>query len=117
MTFEEYQNLLLKIDFNDKPCPVENMFLVLSGKWNLRVLFELTKSEQSRFGELKKNITGITNTMLSTTLKSLEAEGLVTRTQFNEIPPHVEYSLSAEGKDLYPIFLAMLQWLQKYRII
>ena len=54
MSFKEYQELLSKIDFNDGPCPVENMFLLLSGKWNLRVLFELTKTETSRFGNLKK---------------------------------------------------------------
>lgn len=114
MSFKEYQELLSKIDFNDGPCPVENMFLLLSGKWNLRVLFELTKTETARFGNLKKQINGITNTMLSSTLKKLETEGLVTRVQFNEIPPHVEYSLSTKGKDLYPIFLDMLQWIEKY---
>lgn len=116
MSFEEYQKILSNINFDEGPCPVEDMFLTLAGKWNLRVLFELTKSEKSRFGDLKKHIGGITNTMLSATLKKLETEGLVTRIQFNEIPPHVEYSLSDKGKDLYPIFLAMLQWLQKYKI-
>ena len=116
MSFEEYQKMLSTINFNEGSCPVEDMFFTLSGKWNLRVLFELTKSEKSRFGDLKKQIDGITNTMLSSTLKKLEAEGLIIRIQFNEIPPHVEYSLSDKGKDLYPIFLAMLRWLEKYQI-
>ena len=116
MTFEEYQEMLSKIDFNDGPCPVENMFLLLSGKWNLRVLFELTKADTYRFGKLKNQIHGITNTMLTATLKKLETEGLVTRVQFNEIPPHVEYSLSTKGKDLYPIFVDMLNWIVKYKL-
>lgn len=115
MSFEEYQKLLSQVDFNEGPCPIEDMFLVLSGKWNLRVLFELTKTDTSRFGELKKRINGITNTMLTSTLRNLENEELVSRKQFNEIPPHVEYSLSNKGKDLYPIFLDMLKWIQKYQ--
>lgn len=114
MSFEEYQEILAKIDFNDEPNSVENLFRLFSGKWNLRVLFELTKADISRFGTLKKRINGITNTMLASALRGLENEGLVSRVQFNEIPPHVEYSLSDKGKALYPIFLNMLRWFQKY---
>lgn len=80
----------------------------------MRVIFELSKTDSLRFGNLKKQIKGITNTMLSTTLKNLAEIGLITRTQYNEIPPHVEYALSEKGKELYPIFLEMTNWAQKY---
>ena len=67
-----------------------------------------------RFGELKKELGGITNTMLTSSLRELEQDGLVNRMQFNEIPPHVEYSLSDKGKDLLPVFYEMTKWGFKY---
>ncbi len=54
--------------------------------------------------------------MLSSTLKTLEEAGFVDRTQFNEIPPHVEYALSEKGKALYPIFLEIIHWATKYGV-
>lgn len=62
----------------------------------------------------KKNLTGITNTMLTSTLRELEGYGLVKREQFNEIPPHVEYSFTEKGRDLMPVFYAMMNWGFKY---
>jgi len=114
MSFQDYRKLLTPVNQDNWECPVQKILNVFSGKWNLRVIFELTKADSLRFGNLKKEIEGITNTMLSTTLKSLEETGLLTRTQFNEIPPHVEYALSEKGKELYPIFLEMANWAQKY---
>ena len=61
-----------------------------------------------RFGQLKKDLPGITNTMLTKSLRELEDDGLVTRVQFNEVPPHVEYSLSDMGKDLFPVFYSIM---------
>ncbi|WP_330601665.1 winged helix-turn-helix transcriptional regulator [Butyrivibrio sp.] len=63
-----------------------------------------------RFGQLKKDLPGITNTMLTKSLRELEDDGLVTRIQFNEVPPHVEYSLSDMGKDLFPVFYSIMNW-------
>lgn len=114
MSFQDYRDLLRTVNADNEDCPVKSMFDIFSGKWNMHVLFELTKADSLRFGNLKKQIYGITNTMLSTTLKSLEEIGLLTRTQYNEIPPHVEYALSESGKELYPIFLEMANWTQKY---
>ncbi len=99
----------------DTPCPVEKTLTLLSGKWTPRIIYELQKTPCLRFGELRKKIDGITSTMLSATLKELEAEGIVNRTQFNEIPPHVEYSLTTAGWDMLPIFFEMAKWGTKYR--
>ena len=67
-----------------------------------------------RFGELRKAIPNISNTMLASTLKGLEQYGLVNRVQFNEIPPHVEYSLTDRGKEFATIFDAIGEWSNKY---
>lgn len=97
LTFEEYRNRIVQIDPN-KNCPVQSLIGILSKKWNLRVIFELTKCDLIRFGALKKQLGNITNASLSTTLKDLEDHGFVSRTQFNEIPPHVEYALTEKEK-------------------
>ncbi len=73
-------------------------------------MYELCVYEKVRFGQLKKDLLGITNTMLTSTLRELEADGLIVREQFNEIPPHVEYSFTQKGRDLYPLFYAMMNW-------
>ena len=65
----------------------------LQGIWKFQILYELCIKDPIRFGELRKNIAGITNTMLTSSLRELERDGLVSRIQYNEIPPHVEYSL------------------------
>ena len=63
-----------------------------------------------RFGELKKAYPRITNTMLTNTLRDLESLGIIRREQFNEIPPHVEYSLTEKGKALLPVFFEISKW-------
>lgn len=67
-----------------------------------------------RFGELKKMLKPITNTMLTNALKELEGDGLIHREQYNEIPPRVEYALTEKGRDLLPVFYAISQWGMKY---
>lgn len=95
-------------------CEMMDALQILSGKWRLSVIYNLSKKDAFRFGELKKSIEGITNTMLTTILRELEEYGIVARKQFNEIPPHVEYSLTQKGKDLFPIFYEMIKWSVKY---
>ena len=112
-TYEEYRNTIADIN-PEGECPVKELLNMLSSKWNLRVLFELTKNDSIRFGELRKQIGSITNTSLSSTLKELEDYGFLKRIPFNEIPPHVEYSLTEKGKSLYPIFITMREWVQTY---
>ena len=79
-----------------------------------RVKTGIVHQEPIRFGELKKNLVGITNTMLTNSLRELEADGLISREQFNEIPPRVEYSFTQKGRDLMPVFYAMMNWGFKY---
>lgn len=95
-------------------CPVYKTLLLFQGKWNIWVLFELSRNSTMRFNELKKSISGISNTMLTATLKNLEEQGLVNRVQFNEIPPHVEYSATEKAKELRGIFDEMEKWGEKY---
>lgn len=105
--------MVAKTDLN-ADCPVNRLLSIFSGKWHISIIFELTKVESICFGELKKRIGSITNTMLANTLKELDEQGIIIRRQFNEIPPHVEYSLSESGKELYPIFFEMVLWGSKY---
>lgn len=95
-------------------CPVTPALTLFQGKWTDQVLYVLCIYDHIRFGELKKELPGVTNTMLTATLKDLEAKGIVHWEQFNEIPPHVEYSFTEKGRDLYPIFYAMMNWGYKY---
>lgn len=95
-------------------CPIYKTMLLFQGKWNVWVLFELSRNSTMRFSELKKAIPGISNTMLTATLKNLEEQDLVNRVQFNEIPPHVEYSATNKAKELHRIFDEMSKWGEKY---
>lgn len=91
-------------------CLVMKTLELLGGKWRMIVIYQLAKRPAFRFGELRNSIPGITNTMLTTVLKDLESYGIANRTQFNEIPPHVEYSLTEKGKALFPVFYEMAKW-------
>jgi Predicted transcriptional regulators len=95
-------------------CPIHKTLELFQGKWNTWILFELSKKKSMRFGELKKAIPEISNTMLASTLKNLEVKELINRMQFNEIPPHVEYSSTVAAKELQPIFDAMYAWGEKH---
>ncbi len=111
MSYEEFLVKVKEGIVDDKGnCPVTPVMLMLQGKWKNQVLYELCVYEKVRFGQLKKDLLGITNTMLTSTLRELEADGLIVREQFNEIPPHVEYSFTQKGRDLYPLFYAMMNW-------
>ena len=115
MSYEEFQNNLKKGILTDaKNCPVTSLLLMLQGKWKFQIIYEMCVKDNIRFGELQKSVVGITNTMLTVSLRELEKDGLVSRKQFNEIPPHVEYSLTPKGKALMPIFYEMVLWGLKY---
>ena len=89
---------------------------IIKGKWKSAIMYEVHKHENIRFCELKRALPNITNAMLTATLREMEEYGIINREQFNEIPPHVEYSLTDMGKDLRPIYLLILQWAIKYDI-
>ncbi|MGN0650385.1 MAG: winged helix-turn-helix transcriptional regulator [Oscillospiraceae bacterium] len=113
MTFEEFEEYI-KNENPPKNCPVSRTLELLNGKWTTRVIYELEKSEQLRFGQLKKRLDGITNTMLSATLKVLEEQGIVERKQYNEVPLRVEYSLTEAGKAMIRIFYEIAKWGSTY---
>lgn len=113
MTPEEYLQRVLTTQVSDN-CPMRRTLEILSGKWRTHVIYELCKRESCRFGQLKKAVPRITNTMLSSTLKDLEALGILRREQFNEIPPHVEYSLTEKGRALLPVFTELAKWGEQY---
>ena len=83
---------------------------ILSGKWRIIILWHLCDGEPQRFGEIKKNIPGITQHMLTTTLRDLEREGLMSREVFPEVPPRVEYRVTDYGQALRPILEVMYAW-------
>lgn len=117
MTLEEFEHDMRHIILTDSgQCPVTPVVLLLQGKWKLQIIYGLFCNVTVRFGEFKKMsmFQGITNTMLSSALRDLIHDGIVSRKQFNEIPPHVEYSLTKKGKDLLPVFYSIAQFGLKY---
>lgn len=109
LTQEKYLKKVMTQEVKEQ-CPVRRTLELLSGKWRTHIIYELCKHSSMRFGELKKAYPQITNTMLTNTLRDLEKLGIVRREQFNEIPPHVEYSLTQKGKELLPVFYEMAKW-------
>ena len=115
MTYEEFQKQVGSVILTENGnCPVTPVVQMLQGKWKLQVIYELCIQSPMRFGELKKMLKPITNTMLTNALKELEGDGLVHREQYNEIPPHVEYSLTEKGRALLPVFFEIHRWAQRY---
>lgn len=114
--FEGYRKRMARFNLLEQT-PVQDALSLFHGKWNARVIFELSTRDSQRFGEIRYKIKGMTNTTLSATLKDLENKGFVRRIQYNEIPPHVEYSLTEKGKSLFPMFDAVAQWAQENAII
>lgn len=110
---EEYLQRILHDEVRED-CPMRRTLELLSGKWRTHIIFELCKKSSCRFGELKKAVPRITNTMLTNTLRDLEGFGIVHREQFNEIPPRVEYSLTEKGKALLPAFFELAKWGEAY---
>ena len=111
MTYEEYlQNIRQGIVTKDGRCPVTPLLLMLQGRWKSQLMYEMCIYDTVRFGQLKNDLPGITNTMLTKALRELEEDGLISREQFNEIPPHVEYSLTEMGRGLLPVFYAIMNW-------
>lgn len=111
MSYEEYLERVKEGIVTERGnCPVTPLLQKLQGKWKTQILYELCMHDHVRYGEFRKALPEITGSMLSTALKELEADGFIHREQFNEIPPHVEYSFTEKGRDLQPIFYAIMVW-------
>mgnify|MGYP002140221282 CR=1 FL=1 len=94
-------------------CPVEVTLKVIGGRWKVLIIHRLFNGTM-RFNQLQRDLTGITHRTLSRQLREMEADQLVIRNDFNEIPPRVEYSLSPLGYSLKTILFAMDEWGRKY---
>jgi DNA-binding HxlR family transcriptional regulator len=82
---------------------------IITGRWKLEILW-LLNQRMHRFGELRRGIPGITQHMLTTQLRELEADGMVKRTIYAEVPPRVEYEITERARTLKPVFAALLKW-------
>ena len=91
-------------------CPITFALGIIGGKWHLPIIFLLSKNNVLRYNELKKCLVGITNMMLSQSLKELESSGILHRKQYPEIPPRVEYSLTENGCALMPMVDELAKW-------
>lgn len=105
-----------KIIFDENSCPVTATMKVLGGKWKPILINAIYLTSPARFGELKRNVKGITQSMLTSQLRELEDDGLINRKIYAEIPPRVEYTLTEFGLTLSPIMLAMAKWGEEYRL-
>ncbi len=104
MKKEEIQNAT----FPD--CPIRNVISRITDKWSLLVLYTLEQQEVLRFKELWRQLPDISQKMLTSTLRHLENDGLVSREVFTEVPPRVEYRLSERGESLMPHLDALISW-------
>lgn len=95
-------------------CPVATTVALIGSKWKLLIIRNL-RMRPWRFNELKKDLTGISQKVLTDSLRSLESDGLITRTAYPEVPPRVEYALSELGESLRPIMDSMEAWGISYR--
>lgn len=91
-------------------CPLEYTTNLLGGKWKIKLIWTIYEAEHIRFNELKRKLDGITDLMLTKILKELVNENIINRKQYNEIPPHVEYSLTDNGLKLVNALAEVRKW-------
>lgn len=91
-------------------CPLTFALNLIGGKWRLPIIWALNQRGPMRYNELKRSIKGITNMMLTQSLKDLESYGIVYRKQYMEIPPRVEYSLTENGENLISALKVLAHW-------
>ena len=108
MRRKDEQNPIIEI------CPVRNVIARFGNKWALLVILILSENKVLRFSELKKMIPDVSSRMQSSTLRTLEADGLVSRKVYPEVPPKVEYSLTETGLSLVPFIVQLTEWAQKH---
>jgi DNA-binding HxlR family transcriptional regulator len=96
-------------------CAVIDIWEVLGKRWSLLIIKNLSTKETIRFNELKRALSGISSTVLSERLLELEREGLVTKKIYPEVPPRVEYSLTAPAKELEVIIKELAHWVARWK--
>lgn len=93
-----------------EPCPIRNVIARFSGKWSILILCVLSENESTRFNSIGRAIPDISPKVLSSTLKMLEDDRLISRRIYAEIPPRVEYSLTEKGRSLMPLLYNLIEW-------
>lgn len=91
-------------------CPLQHAMEMLGGKWKMAIICSITAGESVRYNDLKRRISGISNTMLAKSLKELEEDGLVRRTEYTEVPIRVEYTPTEKVESLKPILVELAKW-------
>lgn len=107
MKKKEYSNSIIEI------CPIRNVVARFGDKWSLLVLLVISGAGVVRFNELGRMIPDISTRVLSTTLKTLEADGLIDRKVYAQVPPKVEYTLTETGRSLIPLIMQLTEWAQQ----
>ncbi|WP_107316622.1 winged helix-turn-helix transcriptional regulator [Achromobacter xylosoxidans] len=107
---KNHTNSTDEINMHDE---MRRAFALLSGKWKLEIMW-LLNQRVYRFGELRKAIPGITQHMLTAQLRELEADGLISRTVFAEVPPRVDYEITQKARGLGPTMEALTAWWNEY---
>ena len=97
-------------------CPVATTVQLIGSKWKLLIMRNLL-ARPWRFNELRKDLRGISQKVLTDSLRSMEEDGIITRTVYPEVPPRVEYALSELGESMRPIMDAMEQWGAGYKVM
>ncbi len=95
-------------------CPIRNILNRLSDKWTMLVLYTLKDKEQMRFRDIAAELPDISQKMLVLTLRTLETDGYISRRVYAEVPPRVEYSLTARARSFIPIFNELIQWAKEH---
>lgn len=104
-----YETELPAVNVYTVPCPLLRALAVIGGKWKLPILWHLCGGA-ARYGELKRGVKGVTHMMLAQCLRELEADGLVSRRDYGERPPRVEYALTEKGSALLPALRELYTW-------
>lgn len=107
MKKKEYSNSIIEI------CPIRNVVARFGDKWSLLVLLVISGAGVVRFNELGRMIPDISTRVLSITLKTLEADGLIDRKVYAQVPPKVEYTLTDTGRSLIPLIMQLTEWAQQ----
>jgi DNA-binding HxlR family transcriptional regulator len=102
--------------FDENNCPVMATMGVVGGKWKAILINRIYFDSPARFGALKRCLTGISQTMLTSQLRELEEDGIISRKIYAEIPPKVEYTLTEFGLTLAPIIQSMADWGIKHKL-
>lgn len=94
-------------------CPIRNVLAHIADKWSLLVIYTLKQNTTTRFNALRRSIPDISQKMLTSTLRTLETDGYVSRAVFAEVPPRVEYALTPRAQSLIPIVDNLIGWAQE----